>query len=60
MKIVGNKMYEVCAECGKIVCLNKWCGSVHFCTTREEREHCQDAIKARYLANKQILEGNGQ
>lgn len=32
MKIVGEKIYDVCGECGKIVRLNKWCGSLHICS----------------------------
>jgi hypothetical protein len=36
MKIVGNKMYEICANCGKIVCLNKFLfGSLHVCSEIE-------------------------
>jgi hypothetical protein len=30
--IVGDKMYRMCADCGKIVCINKTIfGSLHFC-----------------------------
>lgn len=38
MKIVGNKIYEICNGCGDMICLNKKIfGSMHICTTQEER-----------------------
>lgn len=34
---VGNKMYSICHDCQKIVCLNKFLlGTLHVCLTREE------------------------
>ena len=30
--IAGTKLYAVCPNCGKLVCLNKrWFGSLHLC-----------------------------
>lgn len=38
MKVVGNKMYDICGNCGELVCLNKFIlGSFHVCTTEEEQ-----------------------
>jgi len=38
MIIAGNKIYERCADCGKIVCLNKWLfGTLHLCITEAEK-----------------------
>ena len=35
---VGNKLYERCPDCGKIVCLNKFLfGGIHICLTPEEK-----------------------
>jgi hypothetical protein len=35
--IAGNKLYEICGICGKLVQINKFLlASVHFCLTDEE------------------------
>lgn len=32
MILIGNKLYERCADCGEIVCINKpFFGSLHLC-----------------------------
>jgi len=37
MLVVGNKMYERCARCHKLICLNKWIiGDLHFCLANNE------------------------
>jgi len=39
MIIAGNRIYETCAVCGKLVQLNKWIFSdLHLCLSREESE----------------------
>ena len=39
MLIVGNKLYERCADCGEIVCLNKWLfGTLHICISQKDKE----------------------
>lgn len=63
MKIVGNKIYEVCADCGQIVCMNKWLfGSTHACALPDERKDPRIAqiIQQRYRANKFALDGARQ
>lgn len=38
MRIVGDKIYEICNGCGDIVCLNKRLfGSLHICLTDKEK-----------------------
>jgi len=40
----GSGLYEHCADCGRLVKLNKWFfGDLHFCLTDEER-------KAKFLS----------
>lgn len=37
--VVGNKLMSKCAECGKLVQINKALfGDLHFCLTDEERK----------------------
>ena len=37
IKILGNKIYRRCCDCGKIVHINKWLfGGLHVCLTEEE------------------------
>ena len=56
MKIIGNKMYDVCASCGGIICLNKtFFGSLHFCTTTDERSRYSHEIEMKYQLNKKAL-----
>ena len=32
--VVGNKMYGVCSDCGKVICVNKFIlGSLHVCAS---------------------------
>ena len=39
MILIGNKLYERCPDCGKIVQLNKFFfGSMHICLTPEEQK----------------------
>lgn len=36
MKVIGNKIYEVCRDCGKVVQINKsFIGGLHICTLPE-------------------------
>jgi len=36
--IAGSRIYMVCQDCERLVCLNKWIfGSLHICLTDEER-----------------------
>jgi hypothetical protein len=53
---VGSKMYGVCYDCGKIVQTNKPIfGSVHICTTDEERRAFAAQISAKAAANVRAL-----
>lgn len=37
MIVAGNKLYERCGLCGRLVCLNKFLfSSLHLCLTEEE------------------------
>lgn len=39
MIIAGNKIYDHCGYCGRLVCLNKFIlGSIHICLSAEERQ----------------------
>jgi len=39
MRIIGGRLFDVCRDCGGIVRLDKpLFGSLHICTTDEERE----------------------
>ena len=39
MILIGNKLWERCPDCGKIVQLNKlFFGSMHICLTSTERK----------------------
>ena len=39
MIVSGNGIYEICADCGRLVKLNKWLfGSLHLCLTEEDRK----------------------
>ena len=38
MKILGNKIYEICRTCGQPVQINKFLfGGLHLCRTNEEK-----------------------
>ena len=57
MKVLGNKVYDVCAGCGQIVRQDKLLfGSLHFCATPEEQRLYRSNIKKMYLLNKKRLE----
>jgi hypothetical protein len=57
MRVIGNKMYDVCASCGKIVCLNKpLLGGLHICAPKNIRGSKSIAIKAK--RNSDILHGD--
>lgn len=57
MKIIGNGIYDVCSGCAKIIRVNKPIfGSVHFCTTDEEREQYSKEIRKKYLLVKSQLD----
>ena len=48
MKVVGNKLMAVCRDCGKTICVNKTLfGSLHLCTTDDERRQYSSEIKRR-------------
>jgi hypothetical protein len=54
----GNKLYEVCVDCGQMICVNKrFLGSLHLCTTEEERADpaIRNQIDAQYAANKRAM-----
>lgn len=34
--IAGNRIYDTCAMCGKMVQINKWLGGLHFCLSPKE------------------------
>lgn len=39
VRIIGNKLMGVCGNCGKIIRVDKpLLGSLHICTTEEERQ----------------------
>lgn len=57
MRIIGGKMYDVCKNCGKIICLNKFLfGSLHICATEEEQIQFSETIQQTYQYNKKRLE----
>jgi hypothetical protein len=50
--VIGRKVYRVCGDCGEIVRWNKpLIGSLHFCTTDEERKQYPQQIRARAAFN---------
>ena len=52
MKIIGNKIYDVCADCGDIVQINKFIvGSLHVCA--KPKKEISDHV---LLARKKALE----
>ena len=54
IKIIGNKIYDICNGCGKIICLNKWLfGSIHICTTEEEQRLFRNEI-AEYVKERKL------
>ena len=62
MKIIGNKIYDICSRCGKLICLNKRLfGSLHFCSTDEELQNLiyRKALKQIYEQRKKALEEKG-
>jgi hypothetical protein len=57
MRIINGKIYAVCYGCGKIIRVNKpLIGSVHFCTTEEEKNEYPNVIKYRALMSEKELE----
>jgi hypothetical protein len=57
MKVIGGKLMTVCPDCGQIVRLDKpFLGSLHICTTPEERKMYALEISRRYAATKADLE----
>lgn len=59
MKRAGNKIYDVCADCGKIVQINKFLlGDMHLCTDAEERKRYVNQIRDLYKRNKKALENS--
>jgi hypothetical protein len=56
MRIIGSKIYDVCPDCGGIVCLNKFLfGSLHVCTIPEERQKYPQQIAAYASLNRDRL-----
>ena len=57
MLIAGNKIYEYCEDCEKLVQINKMLiGSMHICLTEEEKAYkveCRAMVKAQsdYIRN---------
>ena len=57
MKIVGGKLMSVCSGCAKIIRLDKpILGSLHICTTDDERRIFASEIGRQYGAMKRYLE----
>lgn len=57
MKIVGGKLMSACPDCGQIVRLDKpFVGSLHICTTPEERKMYAAEISRRFSVTKAALE----
>ena len=57
MKIVGNKIYDVCWNCGEIVQINKFLiGSMHICLSSEEIKAGESQLnRNKYFLNKKRL-----
>jgi len=52
-------IYAVCRGCGKIINVSKrLLGSLHICTTEEERTKYADQIRERVEASQRILDQN--
>ena len=50
--VASGKIYRVCADCGDLVRVNKPIfGSIHLCTTEEERQKYPCEIAARVARN---------
>mgnify|MGYP007134671691 CR=1 FL=1 len=46
MIIAGNKIYEKCGYCGRMVQLNKFLfGSLHICALPEQRDMVRDMVR---------------
>lgn len=61
MMIIGNKMYDVCGDCGKMVCLNKTIfGALHFCLTPEELAHKRQAMAQKAASEAHATENGYQ
>ncbi len=57
MKVINGKLYEVCASCAKIVCVNKtFFGSMHVCTTPEEQKKFKAEIASEVKVMREMLE----
>jgi hypothetical protein len=57
MKIVGGKLMSVCPDCGQVVRLDKpFLGSLHICTTPEERKIYAAEIHRRFAVTKAALD----
>lgn len=56
MRQVGNKMYDVCSDCGEIICLNKFLvGSFHLCVP-DISSVTRGQVRLKYEINKKRLE----
>lgn len=55
MKAVGNKIYNVCWDCGELVQINKFLfGSMHICIEDELKGKLQ-SVRNKYFENKKRL-----
>jgi hypothetical protein len=58
MIIAGNGIYETCGDCGKLVKINKWCGGLHFCISKEQRaakRHYQHMMQQQMNYRPQLM-----
>lgn len=60
MIIAGNGIYARCADCGKLVKLNKWgIGSMHFCVSPEERAQRHEVTITQLTPEEVVRRGQG-
>lgn len=56
MKTIGKKIYGVCHNCAKIVCLSKiFSGGLHICTNKEEQQKYRKQIDEQVKKVKSYL-----
>ncbi len=56
MRQVGQRIYDVCNDCGNIVCQNKWfLRSLHVCTTEDEQRTYSEQINNKACINRKRL-----